>query len=463
MGMNTRTKLFCGAAVVATGLGVLQPLPAEAQSRQVLSDTNWTVETTPVVSEAINDGDADDPAFWVDPVDPSNVLIVGTRKQAGLAVYDLSGNQVFQVSPPDDDTIRFNNVEVVYNFPLGGEAVDLVVVTDRREDWIQALVIDPTAPELLTNVTSPNQPRAFQPGPDRPPSDDETAYGLATYYGPDGEIYAFASQDETNRVRQFRLFDDGVGVSTELVRTLSFPDVAPDGTPLDQIDNPNDPDEGLEPQIEGMVVDQTTGTLYVGQENVGIWVVDAAPVPVDVSIDYAPGNPIELIIALDPDSPLTQDVEGLTLFYGENGAKYLFASSQGDSTYAVYDLENNNAYLGSFVICEAVAAGGGACEPGGDDVQDSDGADLLALVLPGFDEGVLVVHDGEAEPGDPDFDLTNFKYVGLDAIEAGFVGVNGATLDLSAKTNPRQFAVPVAPALALFGLPALLLLRRRRG
>src|SRR4249920_1247621 len=49
------------------------------------------VETQPVVST----GDAaDDPAIWVNPVDPSLSTIIGTNKQAGLAVYDLSGKEL---------------------------------------------------------------------------------------------------------------------------------------------------------------------------------------------------------------------------------------------------------------------------------------------------------------------------------------------------------------------------------
>ncbi len=49
-------------------------------------------------------------------------------------------------------------------------------------------------------------------------------------------------------------------------------------------------------------------------------------------------------------------------------------------------------------------------------------------------------------------------------IEELFEDVDGATLDLSRTTNLRVFApkaVPVAPAVALFPLPARLLLRRR--
>lgn len=50
---------------------------------------------------------ADDPAIWVNPVDASKSLILGTDKQAGLYVYDLAGkpSQFLPVG-------RINNVDV---------------------------------------------------------------------------------------------------------------------------------------------------------------------------------------------------------------------------------------------------------------------------------------------------------------------------------------------------------------
>ena len=61
-------------------------LPAIAQTTQVSA----TVETDPVPGG----GDADDAAIWVHPTDPALSMIIGTDKESGLGVYDLSGNQI---------------------------------------------------------------------------------------------------------------------------------------------------------------------------------------------------------------------------------------------------------------------------------------------------------------------------------------------------------------------------------
>jgi 3-phytase len=53
--------------------------------------------------------DADDPAIWVNRRNPSRSLVIGTAKDAGLLVYDLSGKLVQALLPlnapqvlPDD-------------------------------------------------------------------------------------------------------------------------------------------------------------------------------------------------------------------------------------------------------------------------------------------------------------------------------------------------------------------------
>ena len=65
-------------------------------------------------------GDADDPAIWVDPAAPERARILGTDKQVGLRVYDLTGRLVQDF--PDG---HLNNVDL-RPFTLGGRAVWLV-------------------------------------------------------------------------------------------------------------------------------------------------------------------------------------------------------------------------------------------------------------------------------------------------------------------------------------------------
>ena len=67
------------------------------------------VSVTPVLStgplfnyeDAPGTPDADDPAIWVDRQRPGRSLIIGTAKDAGLLVYNLSGELVQAIRPPN--------------------------------------------------------------------------------------------------------------------------------------------------------------------------------------------------------------------------------------------------------------------------------------------------------------------------------------------------------------------------
>ena len=94
------------------------PIPGEVTA---------TVETEPVPHES---DAADDVAIWVHPTDPSLSTVLGTDKLdgGGLGVYDLTGQQLYFYFDGN-----LNNVDVRYNFPLGGARVSLVAVTNRAD------------------------------------------------------------------------------------------------------------------------------------------------------------------------------------------------------------------------------------------------------------------------------------------------------------------------------------------
>jgi 3-phytase len=60
------------------------------------------------------------------------------------------GNEIQNIPPPpprnpDDSPGRFNNVDILRGFELGGRRVDLAVTTDRGHDTIRFYAIDPRA------------------------------------------------------------------------------------------------------------------------------------------------------------------------------------------------------------------------------------------------------------------------------------------------------------------------------
>ena len=405
-------------SLTALGTAAVLVTTASAQAHRALDDDAVTalLETPALYDE--DDADADDPAIWIDPEDREDSLVITTAKEAGLNVYDLEGGLVQHIEPrpapsEEDKPGRYNNVDLVSGFELGGEAVDLAVASDRGMD---TLVVFKIEDGQLVDVTSPEGERIFSETQEDV-NEAHTVYGLTTWTDETG-AYALVSRNAESEVALLKLEATGETVTWQTVRTLKLPASfdLPDGTQWSPCD-----DTGQDAQVEGMVVDKATGTAYLGQELVGIWKIDAdlkgEPELVDTAIEFGlPG-------AYDPetdectygDNPgyggehLHNDIEGLTIYYTGNDKGYLLASSQGDNTYGVYEIEGGNDYLGSFAI-EAGEV---------DSTQSSDGADVVNVSLPGFKGGLLVVQDGDNTPEGSEESSTNFKFVAWEDVVEG--------------------------------------------
>jgi 3-phytase len=379
--------------------------------------------------EAGGNSDADDPAIWRNPVDPGRSLVVATAKEGGLRVYDLDARLVQSLPAPkppaeDDAPGRYNNVDLVTGLRTTTGRADVAVVSDRGNDRLRVYRIDPARPGgPLTDITDPAAAPVFS-ADQAEINDQRTAYGLATWTDrTSGRAYALVSRRERTRLALLELVPAALGrVGYRTIRTLDLPSAfrLPDGTTWRPCAEP-----GELPQVEGMVVDPATGTLYAGQEDIGIWRLRAdltgRPVLVDKVKEYGvPGTydeeTEECVPGADPGyggKRLSADVEGLTLLQERDGDGYLLASSQGDDTFALYDREvsEDNEYEGGFRI--------GAATPTLDSVQECDGAAILNAPLGRrYPRGLLVVQDGQETPAVPDGDggtrtATGFKFVDL--------------------------------------------------
>ncbi|WP_094678099.1 phytase [Hydrocoleum sp. CS-953] len=353
-------------------------------------------DETPNLIRTATGADADDPAIYVHPNNPNQSLVISTLKDAGLAVYGLNGQLLQEISPETPGDIRYNNVDIVYDFQIRDETVDLAVATDRENDTLAIWSIDPQTRQL-TNITAANlsNPPASIFGID---DGEKTAYGLATYTNPNtGETYAYVSQRDGNQIAQLELTTNQNGtVSASEVRRLTVP--IPDGGELDDA------------QVEGMVVDRELGILYAGQENFGIWKFDAEA-----------NASTERTLVDEVGENIQADVEGLTIYYADNGNGYLLASSQGDNTFAVYDRQGDNEFIGNFFIGDFANIDG---------AEESDGADVINVPLGNnYPNGLLVVQDGANEPEvvlqDPeDGEIqnfnTNFKFIPWENVANAF-------------------------------------------
>jgi 3-phytase/alkaline phosphatase D len=377
--------------ILAFSIG-LETIPAAFAAVETPDDIRFGDPENPDLDDA---SDPDDPGIYVHPDDPSQSIVITTDKNTGLTVFDLDGNILQDIALPN---VRFNNVDIVYGFELGGESIDLAVVSDRLNDTLVTYEIDPTTRQLA-DITSPDM-LASVFGID---DGEQTAYALATYTSPiDGKVYAFTSQRDGAHVAQLELFDDGAGgVDAEVVRILDLP--VPTGDPEDS-------------QSEGIVIDRALGFLYVALEDqAGILKFSAEP---------AGGDDFQIIQPIGADY-FEPDIEGLSLYYGPNGTGYLIASSQGDATYAVFSREGTNEYLGSFSI-EDLGDIDGAEETDGIDISNVSFGDGP------FANGLVVVQDGSNEPQvvfqDPEDDgegevqnfNANFKLVPWESVAEAF-------------------------------------------
>jgi 3-phytase len=404
------TLALAGPAVAAPG----SPDPVEVT----------TDNETPVLYDDDEGGNAsgDDPAIWVHPTDSSQSVVIATAKEGGLRVYDLGSAELQSITAdpaPRADGVdgRYNNVDIAYDIPLGGEVVDVAVVSDRYNDQLRFWVIDPLGADAatpLTEVTAPEQ--AFLFSEDRAEVDAErTAYGVAVYQPGDGATYAVVTQEGDTAIATVRLVTDGEAIGYTDITYLELPGEFP--LPDCSIWVPCE-EPGIHPQLEGVAVDQRTGTLYATQEDVGLWRIElplgsSEPRLLDKVADFgvhdAWNEEAEECEPVDPDAPsyggpnLVADAEGVDIYYGPGRTGYVLVSSQGDDRFAVYTRVGRNRSLGTFRVRGV----------GVDDVNGSDGLAVTNRPVGEYGEGLLVTHDEpETSPDvDPDRDPTNFSYV----------------------------------------------------
>lgn len=300
-------------------VGAGRPVPAAAE--------------TPAVGTGDRDA-ADDPEIWVDPKDPSRGVIIGTDKQAGLYVYDLTGKQL-QYVPGG----KPNNVDLRDGFPTAQGARVLVAASDRGRPGAGAalFLLDPATLKLSLWGEVP--------------VDLAEPYGLCLARR--GATFLVIVNGTDGQVRQ---------------HTVA---AGPDGRPVFKEERRF----AVPSQPEGCVADDATGRLYLGEEGAGVWRFDVGAGP-------AKGEKI----AVAPSEMLTPDVEGLTLLR-EGPVTWLIASSQGDSAFAVWRVDGPKPeYRGRFSVMAAGAV---------DAVTGTDGVAALGGPVGAFPEGLVVMQDDE--------------------------------------------------------------------
>ena len=346
-----------------------------------------TVVQPALTLNATGHNDQDDMCIWIHPTDPSLSTIITSDKSAyKLFVYDLSGNVIQTISVPG----KPGNIDIRYNFFLNGQQIDIVGYNDRDNKEIVIYKVNSVTRQLsLVN--------SFDAGtwPDE-------IYGFCLYLSYNSnKYYAFAS-GKSGQIRQWELVDNGDGtIGGDVKRTW--------------INGSND-------QTEGLVADDETAIFYAASEIAGVYKYNAEP------IDQ---NPTGQLIILEGYNGLTQDVEGITLYYAADGNGYLMVSSQGSDNFKVYDRKDPYNFIKTFTV-------NGANHSDGIDVINID----LGLLFP---QGIFLCHDGSASVLVSDYsdlnlmtdtDYWNPRITPLPVELAYFTGIiNGNNVELRWRTE----------------------------
>ena len=325
----------------------------EFYSRDEILRDSYTISDDPhsvqpvLTLNAPGFSDQDDMCIWVHP-DPSLSTIITSDKSANkLFVYDLNGNVIQTISVPG----KPGNIDIRYNFLLSGQQIDIVGYNDRDNGEIVIYKVDPITRQLslVNSFDAGNWP--------------EEIYGFCLHLNLNtGKYYAFAS-GKSGQIRQWEIVDNGDGTIGGVAKRTWI--------------------NGSSDQTECLVADDETGKLYAANEELGVYKYDAEP---------NDPNPTGVLIAATGENGLTDDVEGITLYYAADGEGYLLVSNQSSGDFKVYDRKEPHIYIATFDVNGA---------------SFTDGIDVININLgSSFPQGIFLCHDGSSVVGSDYSDLS---------------------------------------------------------
>ena len=321
-------------------------------------NTIHAIKETPQVKM---DGNADDPAIWINTADIKNSIVFGTDKYNGIYSYDLDGN-----------ILGFSKSGSMNNIDL--RSIDnktYVFATDTSNNTINLWVYE----DIDLDIASKEGKFSLREKSDFSGDTNFLAYGACAGISQANELIVFVTEAKGSGV-QLWIFNDR---KLNLLRTFNNSDAY---------------------ESEGCVFDDENNLLFISEENKK-GVLRSYELKTTLTLDD------EFIID-DRNGYIVGDPEGLAILKQQNNKGYLIASSQGNSTFNIYERNRPHKYIKSFKI-------GGSKYT--DQVSDTDGIEIVNLYLNAdFPDGMMVVQDGK-NTGEKTIPKENFKFISLTDIK----------------------------------------------
>ena len=308
------------------------------------------------------DGDADDPAIWINKADIKNSIVFGTDKYNGIYSYNLDGNILgFSKSG------NMNNIDL-----RSFDNNTYIFATDTSNNTINLWVYK----DIDLNKASKEGKFALRETPDFSDNTNFLAYGACAGISQTNGLIVFVTEAKGSGVQLWNFN----GKKLDLLRTFNNSDAY---------------------ESEGCVFDDENNLLFISEENKkGVLrsyeLTDALTLDDEFIID-------------DRNGYITGDPEGLAILKQKNNNGYLIASSQGNSSFNVYQRNRPHKYITSFKISGNQYIDG---------ASNTDGIEIVNMYLnENFPDGIMIVHDGK-NTGEKTISKENFKFISLKDIKS---------------------------------------------
>jgi 3-phytase len=303
-----------------------------------------TLRATVVTAAVLND--SDDPAIWIDTLNPSRSLIIGTDKgdsTGGLYAFTLDG--LIDTARTRRPLKRPNNVDIISGLQVGGKLIDIAVTAERGRMSLRVFRLPEMTPIDGGGIT------LFDGDTTRAPM------GVALYRRPrDGAVFAIVGGKSGPRegyLWQYRLADAGNG-TVGATRVRAF------GT------------FSGKKEIEAIAVDQQLGFVYYSDETVGIRKYHADPDRADAAKE----------LALFGTTGFVSDHEGIAVYPTSDSTGYLVVSDQQGQRLQLFAREGAARAPHTHVALATIPVA----------AMETDGLEVTARALsPAFPEGLLVM------------------------------------------------------------------------